>query len=123
MTFLSPSELAQLRSDLTDLLPDTCRIERATITKSGAYDVETWGTAVASVACRVDPDNLRQNEDIVGEREAGITRYIVTVPYNTDVQDGDRLVHGGNTYEITMLHDNHSARMARRLRVSQIRGE
>ena len=121
MPMLSSSELAQLRSDILDLLPDTCRIERMTVTNSNGYPEESWGTAVASIACRFDPDTTRSNEDTIAEQEAHIIRYIVTLPYNAGVQDGDRLVFAGSNYEMLQLHDVHSDNASKRLKVSLIR--
>lgn len=119
---LTTRELAQLRSDAVDLLPDTCRVERATVTNSNGYMVETWGTAVASVLCRFDPDTSRKEEFELAARESLVTRYQVTVQWNTDIRDGDRLIYAGGTFQIIELHDNHALRMVRRCRVAQIRG-
>lgn len=121
MPLLTSSELAQLRSDILDLLPDTCRIERMTVSNTNGYAEETWGTAVASIACRFDPDNTRIAQEIVAAGEANVIRYIVTLPYDANVQDGDRLFFASSYYEIQQLHDVHSDRASRRLRVSLIR--
>jgi head-tail adaptor len=121
MTFLTAAELAQLQSDLEELLPDTCRIERPTTTNTNGSISQTWGTAVASVACRFDPETIRGQEDQVALRETGIARYIVTFPYNADLRDDDRLVHNSSTYNIVTLYDLHSARGVRRARVEAVR--
>lgn len=120
---LSAGELEQLRSDILETLTDTCRIERPTYTNSYGDSVETWGTAVASAVCRFDPDTLRRDQEMIGEREAGVARYIVTLEYDADVQDGDRLIYDGGTYQIIQLSISHSLRAVRRLRVSEIQGE
>lgn len=123
MSLLNAAELAQLRADIADLLPDTCRVERGTISKNGPYDVKAWGTAITSTACRFDPDSLRNAADLVADREAGIARYIVTMNYDVDLRDGDRIVYSGGTYEITELHTEHSLNGAVRARVSMIAGD
>lgn len=120
---LTAKELATLRDvDAPDLLPDTCRIERPTHTNSYGVITASWGTAVASTACRLDPDKSRKEEMVISDRESMISRYQLTLPYNVDVRDGDRIVHNGVVYEIIELHENHSLNMFRRARVSQIRG-
>lgn len=119
---LTTKELAQLRTEALDLLPDTCRIERATVANTYGATAETWGTAVASAACRFDPDQSRKEENVVSDREAMVTRYQLTLPYNTDIRDGDRIVYNGGTYQIIELHEQHSLNMFRRARVGQIRG-
>ncbi len=121
MPLLTSRELADLRSDILDLLPDTCQIQTPIEVNTGGYVEPGWGTAVASVACRFDPDTPKYGE-IIADKESHITRYIVTLPYNTPVEDGQRLVFSGNNYEILQIHDAHSDNATRRLRVSIIRG-
>jgi hypothetical protein len=121
MTFLTELELELIRSDLSELLPDTCRIERPTTTNTFGSISQTWGTAVASVACRLDPDNVQSQTGQVALRETGIARYTVTFPYDTDVRDDDRIVHNSTTYNIVTLYELHSARGVRRARVETVR--
>lgn len=123
MPLLSTSELAALRADILDLLPDTCRIERPTYVNVAGDVTETWGTATASVECRFDPDRLRREQETVAEREAGVARYIVTLPYDADVQDGDRLYFDGEYYQIFQLHNQHSMNGSVRCRVTRVEGE
>lgn len=122
MTFLSDSELDQLRLDMLDLLPDVCDIERPTSTNTDGYVSESWGTAVADCRCRFDPKLDRRSMQIISERESDITTYIVSVPYDTDVRDGDRIAFNSNRYQITALWEEHSLRAVRRMDVSRIRG-
>lgn len=118
---LTANELAQLRSDVAELLPDSCRIERFTITNSNGYAEENWATAVASAPCRFDPDTRRTDTDVIADEEARIIRYIVTLGYNENVLNSDRLVFNSGTYEIMQLHDVHTNRLVRRAHVSLIR--
>lgn len=123
MTFLTDAELAQIRLDLDEFLTDTCRIERPTITNVNGYASKAWGTVVASAPCRFDPDTMRKDTQIIGEREADIAPYIVTLEHDVDIQDGDRLIYSGGTYHITSLAEKHSARFTTRVRCALIRGE
>ena len=122
---LTSRELSQLRNDVLETLPDTCRIERPTVVQSHGYTSNTWGTAVASTSCRIDPDTSRQDVEVVAGREGSISRYILTLIWNVDVQEGDRIVMltDNKNYQLTELHEAHSDRIVRRARVSQIRGE
>lgn len=120
---LTASELAQLRADVSELLPDTCRIERPTTGNTNGYPTETWGTAVASAACRFDPETLRlPPKDALNDKETGVAYYKVTLTYNADVADGDRLIYSGGTYQVTQLYEAHSNRLVKHLRASIIRG-
>lgn len=113
--FLSDSELAALRADMVGLLPDTCRIERPTYTNNKGKAVETWGTAVASAKCRVDPMTLgRGNDEPVGNQEMGASRWRLTLEWDEDIQDGDRIVFNSKIYQVEQLHEDHSKRAVRR---------
>lgn len=123
MSFLTSAELEQIRLDIDEFFTDTCRIERPTVTNTGGYTSKAWGTAVASAKCRFDPDNSNRDVQVIGEREADIAPYVVSLEYNVDIQDGDRLVYNGGTYHITSLAEAHSARFTTRVRCALIRGE
>lgn len=124
MNFLTDGELAQLRGDLLETLPDTCDILRPTSAiGSDGYIDESWGTAVAGAACRFDPVNRHNTQALIAERESAVAIYLVTLAYDTDIRDGDALRYNGSTYQLTNLWEAHSLRAVRRLEVSQIRGE
>ena len=123
MTFLTDDELRSLRVEVIELLPDTCRILRRVDTNNSGYISSTWGTAVATAACRFDPESLLSERQVVSDRLSNITTYQVTLEYDTDIEDGDRVVYDGGTYSIRQLHEAHSARLFRRVRVERIRGE
>lgn len=120
---LTATELAQLRQDVLETLPDTCRIERATITNTNGNVSETWGTAVASAVCRLDPDNRRQEDAVLADRESGVARYLLSLAYDTDIRDGDRVVVNGRTYQASQIHENHTMRAVRRVRLTAVRTE
>lgn len=120
MPLLSSRELAQLRVDLSDLLPDTCTILRPTASNSNGYAPETLGTAATSVLCRIDP-NGRGATEVVAGREGNVTDYILTLQYNENIQDGDKVVIGSTTYNVTQLFDNHSLNGVKRAWLSQIK--
>ncbi len=57
---LTSTELDQLRADALLTLPDVCAILRPSATTDADGDsASTWGTAVASIACRFDPFRWR----------------------------------------------------------------
>ena len=43
-----------------------------------------------------------------------ITRWVLTVAHNQAISEQDRVVHGGETYEVARVDDTHSNRTARR---------
>jgi hypothetical protein len=119
MTMLTAAELSALRTDVLETLPDTCVILRATATNSNGYPSEAWGTAVASAACRLDPVR-QQDAGVIADREAGVTYWQLTLAYDADVADGDRIVHSSVTYEVQQLHGTHSNRIVKRATVAKV---
>ncbi len=117
---LTARELAQLRADLSELLPDTCTILRPTTGNTNGYVSKTFGTAVASTACRIDP-NGGGGREVIAAREGNTTDYILTLEYNADVEDTDRIVISGTTYSVTQLFDNHSLNGVKRVGLAQIK--
>ena len=52
---LTVKELAQMRADIEDLMPDTCDILSVAYTSDGEGGMaETWGTALRMWNCRID---------------------------------------------------------------------
>lgn len=125
MTMLTAGELTQLRSDVTELLPDTCNIIRNSIASNEYGDSPETGVVVASgAACRVDPfgSSSGQRGGIVAEREASINLFQLTIPWSTDVLEGDRVSFSNVTYEIIQLSAAHSNRLVKRAVMAKIQG-
>ena len=96
-------ELADLQDDLAaELLPDTCTILSVSYASDGqGGQVETWGTAAASVACRKDPLPLRSGEGLSGAAVQPFHAWVFTLPADTTITNAHRIVHGGATYNVT----------------------
>lgn len=115
MAMLTDAELAQLRSDVLDLLPGSVVVQRRS---SGTADAYGYGgsvsyAAVGTVAARVDPMSTSARE-VIGARDTDTEFRQLTVPYGADIAAGDRVVFDGRTYEIRTLSDDHSLRAVRR---------
>jgi head-tail adaptor len=115
---LTDAELDSLRDDIEALtMPDTAVITRATygtVESYGYGGTVTW-SAVGTASARVDPvrrDNSR-DEDIAG-REAGVDYRQLTVPYDANIAQGDKVTVGGRTYDVRTVADDHSLRAVRR---------
>ena len=121
---LTAAELADLRADILETLPDTCTIQRPTeVTDAYGNTAKTWPDTYTGVACRIDPFNARGISDgVIALREASISWYQLTVPWNTDLRYGDRIVFGGDTYELVQLIDDHSLRAVRRAVIAKLQG-
>ena len=118
---LNASELDQLRRDALAALPDTCAVLRPTTsTDTDGDSAATWGTAAANLACRLDPFRWRDFGGLVAAREANRTYYVLTLPFDADVRDGDRVVVGGAPLEVMQLFDLHTERVVLRAYVARI---
>ncbi len=104
MPGLTSGELARLRSDMEDTLPDTMNILSVTSTSDGAGGfTETWGTLTTGIACRLDPISPR------GERlAAGVvtdyTSWMLTYPYGTTLTTAHRVEISGVSYNIISVN-------------------
>lgn len=119
MVGLSDAVLAKMRAQVLLLLPDTATIQapNQTIDDSGA--VVDGAPTETEVSCRLDPikaDNVLE----AGGREALASDYMLTLPHDADVAENYTVVIGSDTYQVIMLHDDHSWRVSRRARVVKI---
>lgn len=102
MTALSAAELAAIRADIAELLPDTCAILSRTLTPDGSGgQVETWGTATASVACRLDPARGREAE--IGGQTRPFYGFVLTLPYTATVSAQNRIELNSETFAVVSV--------------------
>lgn len=117
---LSAAEIAAMREDLEDTLPDTCVIQRRTLTSdSQGGRTESWAAA-GTVACRLSPLGNLDSEESRADRVSGEEDWIVTLPASTDVTERDRLVILTNTYEPVGLRAVRSWELSRRVNCKRI---
>lgn len=97
-------ELSTLRADMLDLLPDTCDVLSVTRTADGYGGMsETWGTASAAVACRMDHRNGR--DVLAGGVVQTYQGNILTLPYDTTITTSNRVKYGGNNYNVISVSE------------------
>ena len=110
---LSNAELTQMRADIADLMPDTCNILTVTRLPDGQGGVtDTWGTATASVACRLDA--YRGKEAMSGDALQAFNTYVLTVPHDTTITTASRVEHESVTYNVTSVDEYKSWPITRR---------
>lgn len=115
---LSASELAQMRTDLETLLPDTCIISNVTYASDGAGEwIPTWAAA-GTVACRLDP--IRGNEQIAGGAIESFNGYILTLPYNAVIVPTSRVTVNGTDYNVTSVTIGDSWKLDTRCQIERI---
>ena len=111
---LSTLELAQLRSDANDYLPDICTLQTVARTADdyGGWD-EAWSNTYTSVACRLAVMPLNRPEGMDGSALSSLTRWLFAVPYNQAIDATMRVVHDSVTYEVEAVEDQQSNRASR----------
>lgn len=91
---LSANELAEMRSQQNQALPDSTTITRPAFTNDGYGSASrTWGN-VATVAARFSATS--GNEDDSNGRVVAQRSWTVTVPFGTNIAVGDRVTGPGN---------------------------
>ena len=111
---LSTLELAQLRSDANDYLPDTCDIQTVERTADdyGGW-TEEWTDTYETISCRLAAVPLNRPESIDGAQLGSLTRWLLAVPYNQAIDATMRVVHDSVTYEVEAVEDLQSNRASR----------
>lgn len=95
--------LARHRATQARYMPDSCVIQRRTFGARNQFAErsETWPT-VATVACRIAAAGAPGDPAVTNARVlTTIGEFDLTVPYDTDIRGGDRLIRDGVTYEVT----------------------
>jgi head-tail adaptor len=96
---LTDSELTAMRDAIGQLLPQSCNILSVTLTPDGqGGNTETWGTASASVDCRLDV--ISGTEQVTGGGLQPYTKVMLSLPYDTDIDTDNRVELGSNTYAV-----------------------
>lgn len=117
---LTAGELAQIRDDIEALMPDTCDILGVTMTSDGAGSwTEVWGTASASVPCRLDFKGYGREAVIAGATQPYKTG-VVSMAYDQTITTENRLLISSVTYNVTGVNDSQSWIGVKRVTVERI---
>lgn len=125
MTFLNNKELASIRSDVNNLLPDTGYIITVTNTPDG-FGGYTTGTAMATngtVTCRLDPEVktvLKSGEALAGGMIEPFHRFVLTLPYNTAITTDNQFLLGTTLYNVMSVDSDKSWKASVRAFVERV---
>lgn len=118
---LSSSELTAMREAIAQLFPDTCNILTATQAADGYGGiVQTWGTAAASVSCRLDVINRQMGINVDGASVREYQETVLSIPYNTTIDKDYRVEHGGYTYNVTATNNDQSWIAVKRVMLERV---
>jgi hypothetical protein len=108
---LTASELADIRSDIIDLLPDTCTIQKlGTSNDAIGAPARSFSTRAANVICRLDPVEsvtLTGKEVVSPMKNYIITEgmYVLTLRHDQTIEETDRVIHNAKTYEVVHVDE------------------
>lgn len=103
---LSASDLASMQATQVETMTSTATVKRALAVPDGAGGANDLWSIVASVGCRFSPVRTTMQEHVVGERVAMLAPWTVTLPVETDVRSGDRLVIGARTFDVLVVQES-----------------
>lgn len=99
---MTSTDLAKIRDEQNKLMPETVYIQRRTRTPDGTGGwTETWQTA-ATTNGRFAPVQ-RMDEMVRGGAVTVYGEYIVTLPYDVDLHQDDRLQLAGTQYDVMAI--------------------
>ena len=116
---LSASDMAYVRAQAETALPDIITIERLSQVDDGAGgQTERWDPVYIDVAARLAERTGR--EGIIAAREAVAAEWVLTLPYDQDITEKDRVIHVGLTYEVVFVNTGRSFDTVRRCFLARI---
>ncbi len=116
---LTARELAQMREDIEDLMPDTCDILSVAYTSDGEGGMtETWGTALADVACRIDYSS--GSEKMTGGAIQSYSKAGLSVPYTTALTTKHRVKLDDFVWAVLSVNEGQSWDVVRRAELERV---
>jgi hypothetical protein len=120
-TGLSGAALNRARAAALKLMPDTWIVQPPLRLPDGAGGwSETFPTS-GEMPCRVDPMNPL-GVDVVAAREASVSRFKLTVPWDKVLIVGQQGQHNGFTYEIRELKNDQTPVIYRQAIIERVDG-
>lgn len=113
-------ELADMRTQLDRTLPGTAVLSSPTETADGRGGWTKAYAAYGTASARLSPDQTRSGEQIVGDRVAEVTRWILTLPAHQTIDESDRVEFNGRTFEVSEVQDRVPWEISTRVRLVEV---
>lgn len=118
MALMGDGDLRYVRAQAEDALPDTVTVQRIQQTPDGqgGYTAEVLD-AYQDVPARLTPASQLSAmgmERLLGERVNVVADWVLTVPWDQEVRESDRVVHEGRAYEVVFVAKGASYQTAKR---------
>ena len=116
---LTARELAQMREDIEDLMPDVCSILSVAYTSDGEGGMaETWGTALADVSCRIDYRS--GSEKMAGGAIQSYSKAVISLPYTTAITASHRVQVDSYVWAVKSVNEGQSWDVVRRAELERV---
>lgn len=96
---LTQTELTNMRAVLTLSLPQSCEIRRELETTDEQGGGVPAPELVATSVCRFAPGGQLPTIQRLGEELVSVREWIVTLPWGTDIKQGDLITVDGRTFK------------------------
>lgn len=101
---LDNADLTYMRDCIDDLMPDTCNILSVTSVSDGMGGfTDKWGTATASVSCRLDTQRGTYRDLDGSIRD--YKKLVFSMPQSTSITTANKVEYGDDTYRITAINE------------------
>lgn len=122
---LTVADLAGMREVQERALPGSAVIERKTLAPDGMGGLTEQWTVIGTAPARLSSQNSRAvaESGANGAQVLSLTHWYVTMPVGTAVTAADRLVVGGQRYEVTEVNNGEHWQTAVRCAVQRVNEE
>ena len=109
MTIMDSSIFQDMKDTIESMLPDTCTKQERTQQKdptNPTVTIEVWTDSSTTYSCRLDA----KSEDTDGAMDSvkHYHRYILTLPYDADIDTDDRIKIGTDVFNVASVDDSKS---------------
>lgn len=98
MPYLNSAQLAFMRDQVLDTMPDVGTIQTVTRTSDGQGGYTSVWAGTVGYECRVDVVNGRESQ--AGGGYKTYQKTMLTLPYDTVISTANRFTYGANTYNV-----------------------
>jgi len=98
-------------------LTQTCVIRRITSVTDDGYGQPQETTSDTSSACFLSRDRRAPAEAGVTGADIGKTYYMLTLPYDADIEESDSVIVDGLAYEVSQVETEHGNGVLKQARI------
>jgi len=97
---LSSVEILSMRAAQETAMQESCTVTSGSVVDDGLGGFSTTFVTSGSCVCRLGVSGLQPQEKLMAEKLNVVLPYVVTVPVGTAIEEGERLIISGRTYEV-----------------------